>query len=74
MEVMIAVQSGTLLRALSVLLKRRVSARRGGGYYEVPQATQKKSRSSPSNCATPFPYKILPEGGLGFRKVDVLEL
>ena len=30
MEVMVAVQSGTLLRALRVQLKRRVSARRGG--------------------------------------------
>jgi hypothetical protein len=38
MEVMVAVQSGTLLRALRVQLKRRVSARRGGDYYEVPQA------------------------------------
>jgi len=35
MEVMIAVQSGTFLRALFVLLKRRDSARRGGDYYEV---------------------------------------
>jgi arginine repressor len=65
MEVMIAVQSGTLLRALSVLLKRRVSARRGGGYYEVPQATQKKSRSSPSNYVTPFAYKLLSKQGFG---------
>ena len=30
MEVMVAVQSGTLLHALRVQLKRRVSARRGG--------------------------------------------
>jgi len=30
MEVMVAVQSGTLLHALRVPLKRRVSARRGG--------------------------------------------
>jgi hypothetical protein len=37
MEVMVAVQSGTLLRALGVQLKRRVSARRGGDYNEVPQ-------------------------------------
>jgi hypothetical protein len=35
MEVMAAVQSGTLLRALRVQLKRRVSARRGGDYNEV---------------------------------------
>jgi hypothetical protein len=35
MEVIISVQSGTLLRALRVLLKRRDSPRRGGGYYEV---------------------------------------
>jgi len=52
MEVMVAVQSGTLLRALRVRLKRRVSARTGGDYNEVPQATQKKSRPSPSNCVT----------------------
>jgi len=44
MEVMAAVQSGTLLRALGVQLKRRVSARRGGDVNEVPQAIQKKSR------------------------------
>jgi len=36
MEVMVAVQSGTLLHALRVPLKRRVSARRGGDYNEVP--------------------------------------
>jgi hypothetical protein len=36
------VQSGTLLHALRVQLKRRVSARRGGDYNEVPQAIQKK--------------------------------
>jgi len=46
MEVMVAVQSGTLLHALRVQLKRRVSARRGGDYNEVPQAIQKKSRPS----------------------------
>ena len=50
MEVMVAVQSGTLLHALRVQLKRRVFARRGGDYNEVPQAIQKKSRPSPSNC------------------------
>jgi len=59
MEVMIAVQSGTLLRALRVQLKRRVSVRRGGDYNEVPQAIQKKRRSSPSNCVTPFACKLL---------------
>jgi hypothetical protein len=32
MEVMVAVQSGTLLHALRKQLKRRVSARRGGDY------------------------------------------
>jgi hypothetical protein len=37
--VMVAVQSGTLLHALRVQLKRRVSARRGGDYNEVPQAS-----------------------------------
>jgi len=42
MEVVVAVQSGTLLHALRVQLKRRVSARRGGDYNEVPQAIQKK--------------------------------
>jgi hypothetical protein len=41
MEVVVAVQSGTLLHALRVQLKRRVSARRGGDYNEVPQAIQK---------------------------------
>ena len=33
MEVMLAVQSGMLLRALRVLLKRRVYARRGGDLF-----------------------------------------
>jgi hypothetical protein len=32
MEVLVAVQRGTLLHALRVQLKRRVSARRGGDY------------------------------------------
>ena len=34
----IAVQSGTLIRALRVQLKRKFSARRGGDYHEVSQA------------------------------------
>ena len=68
MEVMVAVQNGTLLRALRVLLKRKVSARRGGDYNEVSQAIQKKSRSSLSNCLTPFACELLSEQGLGFRK------
>jgi len=73
MEVMVAVQSGTLLHALRVPLKRRVSARRGGDYNEVPQAIQKKSRSSPSNFVTPFACKLLSERGVGFRKANVME-
>jgi hypothetical protein len=59
MEVMVEVQSGTLLRALRVQLKRRVSARRGGDNNEVPLAIQKKSRPSPSNCVTPFACELL---------------
>jgi len=35
MEVIVAVQSGALLRALRVQLKRIVPARRGGDYNEV---------------------------------------
>ena len=58
MEVMVAVQSDTLLRALRVQLKRNVSARRGGDYNEVPQAIQKKSRPSPSNCVIPSACKL----------------
>jgi hypothetical protein len=73
MEVMVAVQSGTLLRALRVPLKRRVSARRGGDYNEVPQAIQNKSRPSPSNCVTPFACKLLSELGFGFRKANVVK-
>jgi hypothetical protein len=38
MEVMSAVQNGALLCALVVLLKRRVSAHRGGDYEEVSLA------------------------------------
>ena len=71
MEVMVAVQSGMPLRALRVQLKRRVSARRGGDYNEVPQATQKKSRPSPSNCVIPFACKLLSEQGHCFRKSNV---
>ena len=63
MEVFLAVQSGTPLRALGVQLKRGVSARRVGNYNEVPQAIQKKSRPSPSNCVTPFACKLLSEQG-----------
>ena len=73
MEVMVAVQSGTLLIALRVQLKRRVSARRGGDYNEVLQATQKKSRPSPSNCVNPFACKTLSEQGFGSRKASVVE-
>jgi hypothetical protein len=53
MEVIVVVQSGTFIRTLRVQLKRRVSARRGGDYneVEVPQAIQKKSHPSRSNCA-----------------------
>ena len=68
MEVMVEVQSGTLLRALRVQLKRRVSARRGGDYYEVSQAIQKKSRPFPSNYVAPFACKLLPVHGFGFRE------
>jgi hypothetical protein len=49
MEVVVAALNGTPLRALRVLLKRRVSARKGGNYDEVSWAIQKKSRPSPSN-------------------------
>jgi len=73
MEVMEAVESGTLLHALRVQLKRRVSARRGGDYNEVLQAIQKKSRPSPRNCVTPFACKLLSEQGFGFRKANVVE-
>ena len=73
MEVMVAVRSGTLLRALGVQLKRRVSARRGGAYNEVLQAIQKKSRPSPSNFVAPSACKLLSEQGFGFRKANVVE-
>jgi hypothetical protein len=73
MEVMVAVQSGTPLRALGVQIKRRVSARSRGDYNEVPQAIQKKSRPSPSNCVTPFACKLLSEQGFSFRKASVVE-
>ena len=73
MEVMVVVQSGTLLRALRVQLKKRVSARRGGDYNEVPQAIQRKSRPYPSNCVTPSACKLLSEQGFGFRKANVVE-
>ena len=64
---------GALLHALRVQLKRRVSARRGGDYKEVPQGIQKKSRPSPSNCANPFACKLPSEKGFRFRKANVVE-
>ena len=73
MEVMVAVQCGSLLRALRVQLKRRVSARRGGDYIEVPQVIQEKSRPSPRICVTSFACKLLSEQGFGFRKANVAE-
>ena len=73
MEVIVAVQSGTLLRALRVQLKRSVSARRGGDYSEVPQAIQKKSHPSPSNCVTPSSCMLLSEQGFGFQKAYDVE-
>jgi len=74
MEVMVAVQSGTLLHAPRVQLKKRVSARRGGDYNEVPQAIQKTSRPSPSNFVTPLACKLLSEQDFGFRKANVLRM
>jgi len=59
MEVMAAAQGGTHLRALRVQLKRRLYARKGEDYNEVPQAIQKKSRPSPSNFVTPFACMVL---------------
>ena len=73
MEVMMAVQSGMLLCALRVQLKRRVSARSAGDYNEVPGAIQNKSRPSPSNCVTPFACKLLSEQVFGFRKANIVE-
>ena len=70
MEVMVAVQSDTLLRALIVQLKRRVSAHRRGDYNDAPKAIQKKSRQSPSHFVTPFACKLLSEQGIGFRKAN----
>jgi hypothetical protein len=46
MEVMVAAQSGALLHALRVQLKRRVSARRGGDYNEVPFEQHSQSTES----------------------------
>ena len=51
MEVMVAVQSGTLLHALRVQLKRRVSARRGGDYNGM--TTFKNSRRFNSFVVVP---------------------
>jgi len=65
MEAMIAAQSGTLLRALRVMLNKRVLAYRGGDHCEVPQPIQTKNRLSPRNYVTPFAHKPLPEHGFG---------
>ena len=54
MGVMEAIQIGTLLRALKMLLKRVISASRRGDHHEVSKATKKNSRPFPNNCATPF--------------------
>ena len=56
MEVVVAVQSGTLLHALRVQLKRRVSTRRGGDYNEISQAIQKKSRP---NISSLFKFELV---------------
>ena len=55
MEVMVAVQSGTLLHALRVQLKRRVSARRGGS----------------SLVNTPQKYKETPLWKIATEKCDL---
>jgi len=47
MEVVVAVQSGTLLHALRVQLKRRVSARRGGDYNEQRSPSGDPEEESP---------------------------
>ena len=44
MEVMIAVQSGTLLHGRRELPKSGVFARRGGDYYEVSRRSLRRSR------------------------------
>jgi len=47
MEVVVAVQSGTLLRVLRVQLKKRVSARRGWDYNEAPRPSGYPEEESP---------------------------
>jgi len=51
MEVVVAVQSGTLLHALRVQLKRRVSARRGGDYFGLVTAEVRQARSTTTTLA-----------------------
>jgi hypothetical protein len=58
MGVMVAVQNGTLLRTLRVLLQRRVSARREGDYSKVLQAIQKKNLGGANR--TEVPKRISP--------------
>ena len=50
MEVMTAAKSGSLLCALRVLPRRKVSACRGRDYNEVSQAIKKESRARASFC------------------------
>jgi len=54
MEVMVAVQSGTLLHALRVQLKRRVSTRRGGDFSPATGCTDLHIY-----CITAFDFSVL---------------
>jgi len=72
MAVMIAAQSGTLLRALRVLLKRGVSVCRRGGALRSLSDDQEEESPTPEQCVTPFACKLLPEKGFGFRTSDVI--
>ena len=73
MEVVIEVQSGSLVHALRIMQRRRVPTHRSMGNDEIPQAVQKKSRPPFSDRMAPFVSELLLEHCFGFRKANVLE-
>ena len=64
MEVMVAVQSGTLLHALRVQLKRGVSARIGGDYNEVSHFSLRVILHTISHFRLPIEF-LLYDNSLG---------
>ena len=63
MEMIVAAQNDTLLRALRVSLKRRVPARRGGDYNEAPPC--RPMNGARTRSLWPYSLSLLSIGPLG---------